>query len=105
MTDLDKEQLWNCISKMKSMPWKKPRGGEHNWDYPSMRKLFEKLVVYSDANQPTAAWKLLNSGKYKYMIYPWYKSQLYNCIAFSISIELRDDGGYELRDDLGYELR
>lgn len=83
MTNQDKDQLWNCIMKMRSMPWKKPRGGEYNWDYRSMRELFEKLVVYGDNQQTEAAWRLLNSGKYKYMIYPWYKSQLYNCITFT----------------------
>jgi len=83
MTDPEKEQLWNCISKMRSMPWRKPRGGEHNWDYRALRGLFNKLVVYGDNQQPTAAWRLLNSDPYKYMIYPWYKSQLYNCITFT----------------------
>lgn len=82
MTNQEKEQLWNCIMKMRSMPWRKPRGGEYNWDYASMRELFDKLVVYADNDEQTAAWRLLTTGKYKYMIYPWYKSQLYNCIAF-----------------------
>jgi hypothetical protein len=48
-----------------------------------MRKLYEKLVVYGDNNQPAAAWRLLNEGKYKYMIYPWHKAQLFKCISFA----------------------
>jgi len=83
MTPAEKEQLWNCIMKMRSMPWKGPRGGTYNWDYRHMRKLYEKLVVYGDNNQPAAAWRLLNEGKYKYMIYPWYKAQLFKCISFA----------------------
>lgn len=83
MTPAEKEQLWNCIMKMRSMPWKGPRGGVNNWTYRDMRKLYDKLVAYGDNNEPNAAWRLLNSGKYKYMIYPWKKGQLYNCITFS----------------------
>ena len=83
MTPAEKQQLWNCIMKMRSMPWKAPRGGVYNWDYRQMRKLYEKLVVYGDNNQPAAAWRLLNEGKYKYMIYPWYKAQLFKCISFA----------------------
>lgn len=82
MTPTEKEQLWNCIMKMRSMPWKGPRGGTYNWTQREMRELYKKLVVYGDNNQPDAAWRLLNSGKYKYMIYPWKKGQIYNCISF-----------------------
>lgn len=83
MTPAEKEQLWNCIVKMRSMPWKGPRGGTYNWTQREMRNLYQKLVVYGDNNQPAAAWRLLNEGKYKYMIYPWYKAQLYKCAGFS----------------------
>jgi hypothetical protein len=82
MTPAEKEQLWNCVMQMRSMPWRGPRGGVNNWTQREMRKLYEKLVVYGDNNQPDAAWRLLNSGKYKYMIYPWKKSLIYNCISF-----------------------
>lgn len=82
MTPAEKEQLWNCIMKMRSMPWKGPRGGTYNWTQREMRNLYQKLVVYGDNNQFTAAWRLLNEGKYKYMIYPWYKAQLINCVTF-----------------------
>lgn len=82
MTPTEKEQLWNCIMKMRSMPWRGPRGGVYNWTQREMRKLYEKLVVYGDANEPTAAWRLLNEGKYKYMIYPWYRGQIYSSISF-----------------------
>jgi len=64
------------------MPWRGPRGGVYNWTQRELRKLYEKLVVYGDANEPTAAWRLLNEGKYRYMIYPWYKGKIYNSIAF-----------------------
>jgi hypothetical protein len=82
MTPTEKEQLWNSIMKMRSMPWKGPRGGTYNWTQREMRQLFDKLVVYGDTNQPTAAWRLLNSGKYKYMIYPWNKKHIYDEITF-----------------------
>lgn len=64
------------------MPWKGPRGGVYNWTDRELRNIYKKLVAYGESNQPTAAWRLLNQGKYKYMIYPWYRAQLYSCIAF-----------------------
>jgi hypothetical protein len=82
MTPAEKEQLWSCVMQMRSMPWKGPRGGTYNWTQREMRKLYEKIVVYGDNNQPDAAWRLLNSGKYKYMFYPWFRIQLYQCISF-----------------------
>lgn len=82
MTPAEKEQLYSCVGKLRSMPWKGPRGGVYNWTDRELRNLYKKLVVYGESNQPTAVWRLLNQGKYKYMIYPWYRAQLYNCTPF-----------------------
>ena len=83
MTPSEKEALWNCIGKMRSMPWKNPRGGTYNWTYREMRKLYEKLIYFADNNSIEGAWRFITGGKYSYMIYPWYRFQLINSTAFT----------------------
>lgn len=93
MTPADKRTLWGALYKCTRNGYPgatyeahdKPtdprvRGGRWYWKYTDLRALFNKLVVYADNNQPTAAWRELE--KYKTKIPPACLRAIFQAIVF-----------------------
>lgn len=93
MTNQEKIQIWEALYKCTRNGYpgatyeqydtpKDPRlrGGRWNWTYHQLRDLYEQLVKWGEANEPTAAWRELE--KYKNKIPPACLRSIYQSITF-----------------------
>jgi hypothetical protein len=93
MTNQDKIQIWEALYKCTRNGYpgatyeqydtpKDPRvrGGRWNWTYHQLRDIYEQLVKWGEANEPTAAWRELE--KYKNKIPPACLTSIYQSITF-----------------------
>lgn len=94
MTNQEKIQIWEALYKCTRNGYpgatyqeydtpKDPRvrGGRWNWTYHQLRDLYEQLVKWGEANEPTAAWRELE--KYKNKIPPACLRSIYQSIVFA----------------------
>lgn len=93
MTNQEKIQIWEALYKCTRNGYpgatyeqydtpKDPRvrGGRWNWTYHQLRDIYEQLVKWGEANEPTAAWRELE--KYKNKIPPACLTSIYQSITF-----------------------
>ena len=93
MTNQEKIQIWEALYKCTRNGYpgatyeqydtpKDPRvrGGRWNWTYHQLRDIYEQLVKWGEANEPTAAWREL--VKYKNKIPPACLTSIYQSITF-----------------------
>lgn len=93
MTNQEKIQIWEALYKCTRNGYpgatyqeydtpKDPRvrGGRWNWTYHQLRDLYEQLVKWGEANEPTAAWRELE--KYTNKIPPACLRSIYQSITF-----------------------
>lgn len=93
MTQAEKRQIWDALYKCTRTGYpgatyeeydspKDPRvrGGRYNWTRSQLYELYEKLVVWGEANAPEAAWRVLQ--EYKTKIPPACLRAIYQSISF-----------------------
>ena len=93
MTNQEKIQIWEALYKCTRNGYPgatyeqydtpkdtRVRGGRWNWKYHQLRDIYEQLVKWGEANEPTAAWRELE--KYKNKIPPACLTSIYQSITF-----------------------